>query len=231
MKSYESFSLMLKEGLIMTHELLKCSKIIDKIVGDLGIWQKINYDFNKNVFNIEFEEIINENQFDYLDYELTKLGYYPSYYRVYNKLGGSKNFPWSDIKKYISDTKNKKSVDIFFESKFDQKLKYKPKFLYHCTNTNNITKIKKQGLMPSYTEKGDFRPDRIYFSLSYKDSLEISKKLKFKDIIDGNNFEYNILKINTELVKEKQELILYQDPRSKGVYTYNHINPKYIEII
>lgn len=228
MIKYETFTLMLKEGLITTHPLSKCKNIIDFEAGSLNHWIKTSYDENNNTYYIEFDDILNENELEYLFHIYTNLGYYLSYYKVFNILNSGKYFPWINIDKYKKDTHNKKRITLFFESRFDEKLKYIPKKLYHVTPVDNQYKINKKGLMPSYFEKGDFRPDRIYFSLTKKDSDNILKMNIFNDEIKGENIEYITYEIDTDKI---YNLVLYKDPRSSGVYTYNHVNPNFLKII
>jgi hypothetical protein len=138
-----------------------------------------------------------------------------------------KIFPWKDYSEYAKNTKNKLNLCLFFESRFDEKLKYIPDYLHHVTNIENLSKIKKKGLMPNYFEKGDYRPDRIYFSLSLNDAEKVRRKNILNNKLNNINNNYIIYKIET---KNINNLILYKDPRSNGVYTYNHVNPKFLTI-
>jgi hypothetical protein len=219
---------MLKEGLITTHPLSNCENIIEFEAGQLKHWKKTTFNYKNNTFYIYFDCIINENELEYLFHIYSNLGYYLSYYKVYNSLDMDKDFPWIDINQYKIDTNNKKNVTLFFESKFDEKLKYTPKKLYHVTPSDNQYKINKKGLMPLYFEKGDFRPDRIHLSLSKKESDKILKNNIFKDKTNNKNIDYITYEIETDKINN---LVLYQDPKSNGVYTYNHINPNFLKII
>ena len=227
MLKYDDFVIMVNEGLITTHPLSKCENSINFELGKLKYWTKVNINKENNTFNIEFNNIPTENELEYLFHVYNVLGYYISYYEIKNKLKQTKNFPWIDFNQYNKDTNNKFSVKLFFESRFDEKLKYTPELLYHVTNIKNVSKIKKYGLMPQYFEKGDFRPDRIYLSLTKKEADNILNKNIINDKIKNFNNKYIIYEIKT---KEIQNLMLYKDPRSNGVYTYNHINPNYLII-
>ena len=228
MIKYDDFVIMINEGLITTHPLSKCKSIIDFESGKLNYWKNINFNELNNTFNIFFDGIPNENELEYLFHIYNNLGYYISYYKIFNNKNQDKNFPWVDFKEYEKDTNNKLKIILFFESRFDEKLKYTPKKLYHVTNIENIKNINKKGLMPLYFSDSDFRPDRIYFSLSLKDAENILNKKVFNDKIKNKNNKYIIYEIITDNI---YNLVLYKDPRSNGYYTYNHINPKNLKII
>lgn len=227
MIKYENFVIMINEGLILTHELSKCKNIIEREAGNLNHWFKIDFDFALNTFVVIFDEILNGDKLEYLFHEYNTLGFYLSYYKVNNFLGMSKIFPWKDYESYKKMTKNKKNISLFFESRFDQKLQYIPNKLYHVTNIENVPKIKRNGLSPSYFEKGDYRPDRIYFALNLKDAEKIKRKNITNDTLNNKVNQYIIYEIDT---KNIYDLVLYKDPRSDGVYTYNHINPKFLKL-
>lgn len=141
MMSYDGFVLGINEGLILTHELSKCKNIINKCISELGFWVKPTYDIENNTFNVEFDGVPQKNHL-YLFQIINNLGYYPSYYNSVSKNDMIKNFPWIDIESYIEQTKNKKSITMFFESKFDETLKWKPKKLYHISPEKNFYRIK-----------------------------------------------------------------------------------------
>jgi hypothetical protein len=139
-----------------------------------------------------------------------------------------KSFPWISVNLFLKESKNKDKCELFFDSKYDEELKYKPDNLYHVTKIENLNKIKKNGLIPKYDKKGDWRLDRIYFSLNKKDVFKIKEQNEFRDKMYGNNFKYVVLEID---INNIGNLKLYKDPRSSGVYTYNHFNPKSITLI
>jgi len=227
MIKYDDYIIMINEGLIMTHPLSKCKNIIDFESNKINYWKSINFNDN-NTFDIFFAGIPNKNELEYLFNIYNNLGYYISYYKVFNSKKQYKIFPWLDFDKYQKDANNKLEVTLFFESRFDEKLKYVPKKLYHVTDLQNIKKINKKGLIPLYFNNLDFRPDRIYFSLLLKDAENILNKKIFNDKIKNMNNKYIIYEIVTNNINN---LVLYKDPRSNGCYTYNHINPKNLKII
>lgn len=227
MIKYENFVIMIKEGLILTQELSKCKNIIEREAGNLNHWFNIDFNFDLNTFVVNFDKILNNNELEYLFHVYNNLGFYLGYYKVNNFIGMTKVFPWKDYETYKKATKNKKNILLFFESKFDQKLKYNPNKLYHVTNIERISKIKRNGLMPLYFKKSDYRPDRIYFALNLNDAENIKTKNITNDTLNNRNNQYIIYEVDT---KNIYDLVLYKDPRSNGVYTYNHINPKFLKI-
>jgi hypothetical protein len=228
MLSYEDFTIRITEGLILTHPLSKCKNVIDFEASKLDYWKKINFNETNNTFHIDFDGIPTEAELEYLFLIYNNLGYYVSYYKIFNLSNQDKFFPWYDIKEYLKTTNNKKSIVLFFEAKFDEQLKYIPKKLYHVTNDKSIKKINKYGLTPKYFEAGDYRPDRLYFSLSIKDSNNILSKKIFNDNMKDINNSYIVYEIETNNIPN---LILYKDPRSNGCYTYNHIHPNKLTVI
>ena len=50
----------------------------------------------------------------------------------------------------------------------------------------------------------------------------------FKDKTNNKDIDYITYEIDTDKINN---LVLYKDPRSNGVYTYNHINPNFLKII
>lgn len=228
MLKYSDFVVMIKEGLITTHNLYKCESIIDRALSDLKIWYNVEFNYNDGIFKVLFGEILNENHLEYIFHIFNNLGYYISYYKIYNIKKMVKSFPWINVELFLNESNNKDKCELFFESKYDEELKYKPNNLYHVTKIENLNKIKKKGLIPNYNEKGDWRPDRIYFSLNKKDVFRIKEQNEIRDKMYGNNFKYVILGVITANI---ENLKLYKDPRSNGVYTYNHFNPKSITLI
>jgi hypothetical protein len=227
MLKYDDFIIMVNEGLIKTHKLINCKNIIEREAGSLNHGIDVNFDLYNNTFDLLYDTTLTKEELDYLFQIFNNLGYYLSYYNLYKK-NMSYYFPWIDYNNYKTNIKNVNSLKLFFESKYDDILRYKPQKLYHVTNIKNIYKIKKNGLYPRYFEKGDFRPDRIYLSLSLNDAKKILDKNEFNDIIKKENNKYIIYEIDTDNINN---LVLYLDPRSDGLYTYNHINPNIIKII
>jgi hypothetical protein len=228
MLKYSDFVVMIKDGLITTHNLNKCDSIIDRTLSDLKIWYNVEFNYNDGLFKVLFEETLNENQLEYMFHIFNNLGYYISYYKIYNTKKMVKSFPWISVNLFLKESKNKDKCELFFDSKYDEELKYKPDNLYHVTKIENLNKIKKNGLIPKYDKKGDWRLDRIYFSLNKKDVFKIKEQNEFRDKMYGNNFKYVVLEID---INNIGNLKLYKDPRSSGVYTYNHFNPKSITLI
>lgn len=115
MIKYEDFIIMINEGLIITHKLSDCKNSIKFELGKLKYWTKVDLNEDNNSFNIEFDDIPNENELEYLFHVYSVLGYYISYYEVKNKLQQIKIFHWIDFIKYNENTNNKFGVKLFFE--------------------------------------------------------------------------------------------------------------------
>lgn len=110
---------------------------------------------------------------------------------------------------------------FFFEAKYDPIVKV-PRYVYHITADRNIGKIKKIGLTPKTQGKRSTHPERIYVSLSKKDSDFLLNRLKYY-FGKGKGVE---LVIDTEALNQP----FYEDPNFKdqGAYTYANIPPQAI---
>lgn len=222
MISYKEFAVLLEEKLILTHPIPICKNQIERIFSSIGFWVNFAFNEEKNIFSVNFNGVPNINHLEYIEHEMRTLGYYFSYFNCYKKIG-RKGFPWIDINDYVEKTKNVENVEILFESKFDKKLEYVPEKLFHSTLISKISKIKKNGLSPKFDiRSGHNHPERVYLSLSYSNCLNILKQKKLRDKLEGYKQEYCIIEIDTTNLNG---LVLYKDPNSKGVYTYNHFNP------
>lgn len=68
-------------------------------------------------------------------------------------------------------------------------------------------------------------PGRLYFSIDINDAQNILSKNRLNDKLNDESNKYIIYEININ------NLELYEDPRSDGFYSYNHINPDFLKII
>lgn len=151
------------------------------------------------------------------------LGYFPSVvkYELNNQYHlYTKKYSPSSFRDLIVN--EKPTYLIFdFEAKYDPIVEV-PKYVYHITTTKFVNKIKQIGLTPKTLEKRSAHPERIYVSLSKKDSDFLFKGLKLHF---GKNQGVE-LTIDTSVLKDP----FYEDPnfKGRGVYTYQNIPPQAI---
>ena len=151
------------------------------------------------------------------------LGYFPSVvkYELDNKLEQyTQKYQPSTFRDLVVD-KQPTYLIFSFEAKYDPEVEL-PKYVYHITTTKFVDKIKQIGLTPKTLEKRSAHPERIYASLSKKDSDFLFRGLKQHF---GKNQGVE-LTIDTSLLKGT----FYEDPNFKGqgAYTYQNIPPQAI---
>lgn len=237
---YDDFIRLIKEGLILTHDIHQSENVLKKHLLEIGVKNVINIRDN-NTLELTVYNKINQDLL-YIIMSLTNnLGYYPS--RVYLK---TKNMDYEykfDYEKLLKDL-NKNIIELKFvlESTFDIKIDT-PKVLYHVTRKSYLDKIFKIGLIAKSGEKITYHPERIYYSFKLSDCYGLIKRFEHNDklnpnkLIDFRNkkgynikyYEFDILKIDTEGLK----LNLYKDPNfsEKGCYGYDNIPPNKIKIM
>jgi hypothetical protein len=110
---------------------------------------------------------------------------------------------------------------FFFEAKYDPVIKL-PEFVYHITTLDKVSKIKNIGLTPKTQNKKSAHPERIYVSLSKKDSDFLFSRLKYHF---GKHKGVELV-IDATILDQP----FYQDPNFKGqgAYTYKNIPPQAI---
>lgn len=226
MISYHKYIEMLKEGLILSHDITKYKSIIMTKLDQLGV----KYDMEV-IDRLEFDLTLYdpvEDIIDILNHDSFTIGYYPSYCWITLDNGMKNNFKWSKFKynKKISILK------IKYESKYEEG-QYKntiicPNILYHLTHQDNKINILKKGIYPKSKNRRSDHPERIYLFDEVENYSSILKFLKFSDDIDDIYKDYMLIKIDCS----KDKLILHTDPRYRlGWFTYDNINPLNIEII
>ena len=151
------------------------------------------------------------------------LGYFPSVvkYELNNKLEQySQKYNSSTFRDLVLD-KQPTYLIFNFEAKYGPEVQL-PKYVYHITTTKFVNKIKQIGLTPKTLEKRSAHPERIYVSLSKKDSEFLFRGLKQHF---GKNQGVE-LTIDTDLLKDT----FYEDPnfKGKGAYTLQNIPPQAI---
>ena len=96
-----------------------------------------------------------------------------------------------------------------------------PDILYHITDKNNLTKIKKLGLLPKDNAKLTLHPQRVYLLKNEKDSEDLLRHSKF-------TIDHPYL-LTIDVSSFKNNLKFYTDINyPKGVYITKNIDPKYI---
>jgi hypothetical protein len=231
--NYNDFILSIKEGLIYTNNIEKYKNSIINSLSPLGFNFDINiidkFKFDINVKNIE----INIDLFISI---VNNYGYYPSSFILYLKNGMWNRFKYdlNLLKSKINEFDNKDHISIRFESKYNDGL-YKsdldvPDYLYHITKDINISNIIKNGLIPKSKNRLSTHPDRIHFCYEIDDCYNLIKRFKLSDKLNGDDFNYTIVKVNCVDIKDK--IILHTDPNFlEGCFTYDNIDAKFLELI
>jgi hypothetical protein len=220
--NYLEFIEQLKEGLITTHDITKYSHIITDYLDKIDIIYSINIvDKFEFLLSIETKDM---NLINVINHDCYTLGYFPAYYYI-----TLNNDMRNGFKEISSLSNNTKSVDIRYESKYDDGI-YKndiicPNKLYHLSYQENKDSIFKKGIYPKSKKRLSIHPDRIYLFDNINNYNELLTKLKFTDTIKK---DYILLEINCI----KDSLMLHTDPNYRlGYFTYDNINPKNITII
>jgi len=214
----------INEGLIKTTPVDQAIKIINKGVDD---FKNINLYNEGGMIFLEFEPEYISDTFDFskINKVLTlvnNLGYFPSMLTYFNDKGADSTEKYTPtFFKDVIINKKPKSILFQFEAKYDAIIDV-PKYVYHITSADNISKIKKIGLTPRTQSKISTHPDRIYVSLNEEYSDEIYWQIRgtFRN------------RTGIELVIDTSQLdqSFYEDPnfQTMGVYTYKNIPPQAI---
>ena len=224
----------LNEGLIKTYPLKYLKKSLSDILShswnnfsfkdirdDLKTFTELRIDFSENITVEEFLELFKN---------LTLCGYFISSINIITNNNLEKRETYTIFKqKYLNSTwfKNFKQLEIRIEPKFDiidkeesDILAFIPNIIYHVTNTKNVTKILKKGLIPKSNNIRSNHPERVYFCGLLKDALEIAPKL---------HIDWIILKIE---ITDQNKYKFYRDPNYKNhFYSYDNFSPVDISIV
>lgn len=196
----------------LTKSLIKGGIDIDKTISDLEKQiSEFNYgdvsiftDFNNKELSLGLISLINS------------MGYFIS---VVNLKSGEKLTDKNDIQKTLISSDR---ISIMIEPNYDDKVKFEGEYLYHTTDSKNLDKIMKYGLIPKTKNTRSFYPERIYLSPNEEWMSSIRQEL-----VGDKGGEYVNLRI-----ENFKGLSLYKDLRFKGgFFTYDNIPPKYIKII
>lgn len=196
----------------LTKSLIKGGIDIDKTISDL---EKQISEFNYGDISI-FTDFNNKELSLGLISLINSMGYFIS---VVNLKPGEKLTNKNDIQKTLISSDR---ISIMIEPNYDEKVKFEGEYLYHTTDSKNLDKIMKYGLIPKTKNTRSFYPERIYLSPNEEWMSSIRQEL-----VGDKGGEYVNLRI-----ENFKGLSLYKDLRFKGgFFTYDNIPPKYIKII
>jgi hypothetical protein len=196
----------------LTKSLIKGGIDIDKTISDL---EKQISEFNYGDISI-FTDFNNKELSLGLISLIDSMGYFIS---VVNLKPGEKLTDKNDIQKTLISSDR---ISIMIEPNYDDKIMFEGEYLYHTTDSKNLDKIMKYGLIPKTKNTRSFYPERIYLSPNEEWMSSIKQEL-----VGDKGGEYVNLRI-----ENFKGLSLYKDLRFKGgFFTYDNIPPKYIEII
>jgi hypothetical protein len=192
---------LIKSGINIDNTISELERQISEFnYGDVSIFT----DFNNKELSLELISLINS------------MGYFIS---VVNLKAGEKLKDKNDIEKTLT---NSDRISIMIEPNYDDKIDFNGEYLYHTTDSKNLDKILKYGLIPKSKNTRSFYPERIYLSPNEDWMSSIRQEL-----VGDKGGEYINLRI-----KNFKRLSLYKDVRFKGgFFTYDNISPKYIELI
>jgi hypothetical protein len=192
---------LLKSGINIDNKISELERQISEFnYGDISIFT----DFNNKDLSLELISLINS------------MGYFIS---VVNLKAGDKLKDKNKIEKTLT---NSDRISIMIEPNYDDKIDFNGEYLYHTTDSKNLDKILKYGLIPKSKNTRSFYPERIYLSPNEDWMSSIRQEL-----VGDKGGEYINLRI-----KNFKGLSLYKDVRFKGgFFTYDNISPKYIELI
>lgn len=196
----------------LTKSLIKGGVDIDKSISDL---EKQISEFNYGDISI-FTDFNNKELSLGLISLIDNMGYFIS---VVNLKPGEKLTDKNDIEKTLISSYR---ISIMIEPNYDDKVNFEGEYLYHTTDSKNLDKIMKYGLIPKTKNTRSFYPERIYLSPNEEWMSSIKQEL-----VGDKGGEYVNLRI-----ENFKGLSLYKDLRFKGgFFTYDNIPPKYIKII
>jgi len=202
----EIMKMMLGEGLIMTHDIVKVLTFCTTYMSN-----KWDVHMEKERGIIWFKSKTKDRNIDYLITYMNNMGYFLSGFYNNERFLGARydGDDWTLIK---------------FEAKFDMEYVIYGSHIYHVTDKKYIPKILKYGLIPKSKNKITSHPDRIYLT----DKIESAKQIAIIFKNGGFMVEPVLLKINLDKLHIKY-MIDRQFP--DGFYTTQNIPPQNIEVL
>lgn len=201
---------MLDESLIMTYDIDKVVKIMERKFG-LHPSRVIE---NNGVISIFLPFGVSKNEIGDIKNFMNYCGYYnvkdePVVNQAIN------SYVFNFIRKYP----NEDITEEIFNN---------VEYLYHATPSLYVERIMKYGLVPKAKNKLFQYPDRIYLSTVCDDNL--FKSLKVVNSINKNTgTTYSVLRISVNSLPDN--IVFYKDSDYvNGVFTYDNISPDAIEI-
>lgn len=226
--TYNEFFDKIREGLIVTHDVEKSTKLISFNLSNYGIkhriWLISKLEF---IIKLELSDITDIDLIISLMDNYSKLyGYYTCNFRLEDNIGNYRNYKWSEFNQNLN-LDNIKFIIIKFEAKYEDNAYSNniicPDKLYHLTRMQFLPKIKKIGLYPKSKMRISDHPERIYVFTDLNKWLSLLKILKVND-----NCEYALLEIDCIVNK----IMLHKDTNyGDGYFTYNNIIPSNITIL
>lgn len=246
--SFNEYISKINEGLIHTYDINKTTNDISELISSYDI----EYDIIKSdtKFKIELGNINTIPNFDsilkiILDKLFNTYGWFPSKVKVFGIFGNHREYNFN-IKHIIHNIKDKKSVIITFESKFDEITEDIPEKLYHLSIGQYTKDILQKGLICKEKSKLTYHGfgGGIYLCKSIDDCKKLIAQMKFfyneekYDIINNpnnpkgrynKNTKWIIYEIDTKIGNIRK---LYRDPNYlNGFYYVDNINRKSISIV
>lgn len=202
----EIAKMMIGEGLIMTHNILKVNDFLNKYMS-----KKWNVFIDENRGIIGFSPKTDDKNIDYLSTYMNNMGYFlSSFYIGNNPLGPNyKDKDWTSIK---------------FEAKFDMERAVYGSYIYHVTGKKYLSKILKNGLIPKTKNKITGHPDRIYLTDKIESAKQIATIFKTGDFMaEPILLRISVWKLFIKYMTDQQ----FPD----GFYTTQNIPPQNIEVL
>jgi hypothetical protein len=227
----KKFIKFLKEGLIKTYPIKFVVRYLNKFLREKDITHFIVDFEDESIFIKLTKSKVSVKNVENIISVLNTNGYFPSLFTTYDVNDKEVNhFKYIKTKDgdNIQDVFNNDfyMIQIESEAKFNIKLKV-PKKLYHLTNSNNLDKILKIGLVPKSKNKKSHHPERIYFGFNEIGCENLVRQFNNNKKEDELSI-FSLLEIDTIGLN----LEIYTDPDYyNGCWTSGNIPPLNIKVI
>jgi hypothetical protein len=225
-KNYIDYINALNEGLIKTYPGDIVLKDIVNSLTQMGLNVRGEFKDDKIILSINDFNVIPLNKIEILfDHMMTFIvnrgGWFPSTMNLIKLSGKAKNNKY-DFHNIIIIHDELDSVEITYESKYDEIESDVPSKLYHLTIKEYEKKINKSGLIPRSKSKLSSHLDRIYVCKTIKDCEDLIPKMMFHYTGEKDS---EIYKKGKKLFNKDIEPIIYEIDNSD-----NSIEKLYIDI-